>query len=189
MIRMFILLVALATGAAAQDAYRLQPGDVVDIAVIEDPSLNRQALVRPDGRITMPLAGALVAADRTPEELQAAIRNGLRRDFVSPPNVTVALVSTATPGDLIDIYVLGAVASPGRIDLKESVDVLQALAIAGGVTPFAAKRRIQVRRAGRDGPSLMVFDYGLVEEGAVPVEAPMLRAGDVIVVPERGLFE
>lgn len=189
MIRMFILLAMLATGVAAQESYRLQPGDVVDIAVIEDPSLSRQALVRPDGRITMPLAGSLVAADRTPEELQAAIRSALRRDFVSPPNVTVALVSSAEPADLIDIYILGAVASPGRIELRDPVDALQALAIAGGVTPFAAKSRIQIRRAGKDGPSLMVFNYDLIEGGAVPVEAPMLRAGDVIVVPERGLFE
>lgn len=195
--RLPLLLAALGAAAAAtasaDDLYRLQPGDVVDIAVIEDPSLNRQALVRPDGKITMPLAGALTAGGRTPEELQAAIRAALRRDFVTPPNVTVALLSTvaaaAEEDKLLDLYVVGAVAKPGRIDVEEPIDVLQALAMAGGVTPFAAKSRIQIRRTENGAPTAIFFDYELIEDGAVPHEATVLRAGDVVVVPERGLFE
>ncbi len=181
--------IAIGWGAGATEPYRLQPGDVVDIAVIEDPSLNRQALVRPDGKISMPLAGALTAEGRTPEELQGAIRSALRRDFVTPPSVSVALISTVETQELLDMYVLGAVARPGRLDLEEPVDVLQALAIAGGVTPFAAKSRIQIRRVENGAPVVILFDYELLEDGATPWEPTMLRAGDVIVVPERGLFE
>jgi polysaccharide export outer membrane protein len=84
---------------------------------------------------------------------------------------------------------MGEVGAPGRYDLERPVDVLQALAIAGGPGAFAARNRIQVRRQAADGERVMLFDYESLEDGATPRQLVELRDGDVIIVPERGLFD
>lgn len=198
MIGRMVVIVAAALlwvcGATAQD-YLIRLGDRLDVSVLEDPAIGRQVLVRPDGRITLPLAGTLEAAGRTPEAVAATIRRALARDFVEPPTVTVAVVGLGAEALLPDgvagggsIYVLGQVGSPGRYDVALPIDILKMLAIAGGPGVFAATRRIQVRR--RDsGDQVFLFDYDAVERGVVPLTPIELRDGDVVVVPERGLFE
>ena len=192
-----ILLVFAATLApllAQAQAYQLQPGDRIEISVLEDPALNRGVLVRPDGLISLPLVGTVEAAGRSPEEVAAAIRNALSRDFVTPPTVTVSLVGLGSP-ELADgveparIYVLGEVGRPGPIDVVLPLDILQALSLAGGPGTFAARERIQVRRRVGAEETVMLFDYDLIEDGAVPLERILLADGDVIVVPQRSLFE
>ena len=192
-----VLCLALLLGAPASaqrsaqvDEYRIAVGDRLAISVLEDPGLNQSVLVRPDGRISMPLAGTIVAQDRTPEELQSAIRRALSRDFVEPPTVTVSLVGLGSPDEgLARIYVIGQVGRPGPLDVELPLDILQALSLAGGPSAFAASQRIQVRRRTPSGENVMLFDYDLVDAGATPTEAIPLVDGDVIVVPERGLFE
>lgn len=185
--------------AAAQTAgiYTLKPGDVVSVTVLEDPLLDRQVLVAPDGRIALPLAGSLVAEGRTPQQLAGTVRARLRSRFVDPPTVTVSLVSVGD-GDDADkkvVYVLGEVNSPGRYeyDAEKPITVLQALTLAGGPSPFAAIARIQVReRAGKGGiETLRLFDYEAAADGALNTvhDLAALSDGAVIVVPERGLFE
>lgn len=196
-----VLAAALGGPAAAQqeaavepeavEPYVLNPGDVLEISVLEDSSLNREVLVRPDGMITVPLAGTVQAAGRTPEALQEILRARLAEDFIEPPTVTVSLASTgeAEEEDALFIYVIGQVASPGRHEILEPVGVLQALAIAGGPTPFAASSRIQIRRRDENGgETVRLFDYETIEEGAGH-ELLLVGHGDVVVVPERGLFE
>jgi polysaccharide export outer membrane protein len=180
----------LAPVARAED-YLIQKGDTLDVSVLEDPGLNRQALVRPDGKISLPLAGALSAAGMTPEALQASIRTALRRDFVEPPTVTVSLLAMAEESDMEKtlIYVLGEVRAPGRYEVELPIDALQALALAGGPSTFAARDRVQVRRRVAGAETLTVFDYDQVEDGAAIPESIDLAAGDVILVPERGLFD
>ena len=188
------LLAALTPLAAAAQAYQLQPGDRIQISVLEDPSLNQGVLVRPDGLISMPLVGTVQAAGRSPEEVSAAIRRALARDFVTPPTVTVALTGLGSP-DLADgvvaarIYVIGEVGRPGPIEAVLPLDILQALSLAGGPGIFAARQRIQVRRRVGAEETVMLFDYDLIEDGEVPLERILLADGDVIVVPQRGLFE
>lgn len=194
--RLLIALVAglwLGTAAVAQE-YLLQPGDRIEVTVLEDPGLNRTVLVRPDGRITLPLAGSLVVAGRTPEAVAVGVRNALARQFVEPPNVTVSLVDFRR--DLLDeldsaeIFVIGQVARPGTFQVNLPMDVLQALALAGGPGTFAARRRIQVRRRlPEGGETVFLFDYEMIERGLVPSADIRLADGDVIVVPERRLFE
>jgi len=182
-----------AAEASLVEAYRLGPGDVIEVSVLEDSSLNRQVLVRPDGKISLPLAGTIDAAERTPEELQAAIRNALAEDFIEPPTVTVSLITARADLDEEDevqlIYVIGQVANPGRFEILEPVNVLQALAIAGGPGVFAATRRIQVRKRDENGgETVTLFDYDAVQDGS-GIALLEVGDGDVIVVPERGLFE
>jgi polysaccharide export outer membrane protein len=194
MLRLALVAVfAAASPIVAQD-YIVQPGDRLSVSVLEDPGLNREVLVRPDGRISMPLAGTLNAAGQTPEQLQAAIRSRLSRDFVTPPTVTVSLVALGNPEDadeegLTTIYILGQVRQPGVYQVLPPSDLLHALAIAGGPDAFAARSRIQVRRRGTDGEQVFLFDYDAVESGLAPSPQILLSDGDVIIVPERRLFE
>lgn len=190
-----VLLAGFALMAAAQDgAYLVQPGDRLEVSVLEDPGLNRTVLVRPDGRISLPLAGTLTAQDRSPEAVAAAVRRALAADFVQPPTVTVSLVGIgAAQGDIVDgsvsIYVIGQVGRPGVYQVALPIDALQALALAGGPGAFAAVERIQVRRRTGGGEQVLLLNYELVEDGFVPSALIGLADGDVIVVPERGLFE
>lgn len=194
-----LLAVAIASLSGGRSAlaqeYLLQLGDRIEISVLEDPGLNRTVLVRPDGRFSMPLAGTIEAAGRTPEAVQAAIRRALARDFVEPPTVTVSVVGLGQAaedevGAIASIYVLGQVGSPGVYQVELPIDVVRMLAIAGGPGVFAARRRIQVRRRPAEGAeSLMLFDYDSLERGMVPTADLQLADGDVIVVPERRLFE
>ena len=191
------LLAATAPTATAQD-FTLSPGDVIDISVLEDANLSRQALVRPDGKISLPIAGTITAVDRTPEQVRAAIVARLRDDFVTAPTVTVSLVSLAPENqeeeeeiEVGQIFVIGQVNQPGAFQFEEEepLTVLQALALARGPDVFAAKSRIQIRRQTENGEEIITFNYDDVEEGLVMSDQLMLVDGDVIVVPERGIFE
>ena len=183
---------AQAQTEAAGD-YTLAPGDQLEISVLEDPSLNRQVLVRPDGKISMPLAGTIEAAGRTPEAVQSLIRQRLAKDFIEPPTVTVSLLAVGMQEEILlpSFYVLGEVAQPGRFAFEEGkpLTVLQALSLAGGPGIFAARKRIQVRRYGAEGGALHVFNYDAVEDGKALPPPLFLQDGDVIIVPERGIFE
>ena len=155
--------------AAAAEPYRLQPGDLVEITVIEDPSLNRRVLVGPDGRITMPLAGSIVAGGETLQQVQSAVQAGLASNFVRPPTVTASLVALAPPAlpetagekQLSDVYILGEVPRPGhyQYDSEKPISVLQALALAGGTrasSPRATGSRSATSITGprRSAPSI-----------------------------------
>lgn len=185
------LLAAMTLSAYAQ-SYKIKPGDTLDVSVLEDPSLNRQVLVRPDGKISMPLAGAINAEARSPEAVAASIRARLSRDFVSPPTVTVALLSSADEpqqaGSMV-FYAVGQVNGPGRYEAEAPIDILQAIALVGGLSIYADWDRIQLRRRGPEGDQVLLFNYEDIEDGLVPAGAMMLSDGDVLVAPERGLFD
>lgn len=175
------LLSLAATGpAVAQtEGYGLNPGDVLQISVWREPDLLREVLVRPDGRINFPLVGDIVAADRTPEEVQAEIVERLE-EFIPDAVVTVALVQIG--GN--KIYVLGKVLRPGEFTIGTRVDVMQALAMAGGLNQFAAGNKIKVLRRGADGRQRAIgFRYADVEDGDNLSSNIMLESGDVVVVP------
>jgi polysaccharide biosynthesis/export protein len=195
------LVMAMVPPALAQDPYRLQAGDVIEITVIEDPNLNRRVLVGPDGRISLPLAGSIVAAGRTLGEVQSSVQSGLAGNFVRAPTVTASLVALAPPPlpeteleelELFSVYVLGEVLRPGRYDYESEkpISVLQALALAGGPGVFADRDAIQIRNLEEDGDErVRIFDYDAVEKGLGATLATTLSDGAIIVVPERGLFD
>jgi len=190
------------TAAMAQDLYRVQAGDTLRIEVIEDPSLNRSILVAPDGRINVPLAGFLVAAGRPVGAIQSDLAARLADNFAVTPNVFVAVEqvfeprivpqvpSTPAPPPTIDVYVLGEVGAPGVKQVAPGTTLLQFLAQTGGFTRFAATKRVQLRRTDASGnETIYQINYDAIEAGSSPNGAAVLTDGDVIMVPQRRLFE
>lgn len=192
------------TVVVADEDFVLRPGDRVSVSVLEDSNLNRTLLVRPDGKISMPIAGAVDAAGRTPEELQRIILRALSTDFVTAPTVDVSLAGLGPFNSQIvqrllqqelqgaQFFVIGEIARSGGFEFEPAVDftVLKALALAGGPSEFAATERIQIRRTGQDGEiAIYLFDYEAVLDGEPLADPVPILDGDVIVVPERGLFE
>jgi polysaccharide biosynthesis/export protein len=187
------VLVMLTTAplALAQAGYRIQEGDTLAVSVLEDETLNSQVLVLPDGRISVPLAGSVQAAGRTVEQVESTIADRLASNFAVRPNVFVSVTGVAEEGDLINVYVLGRVGSPGVREVEAGTTLLQAISLGGGFDQFAATNRIQLRRTdpATGQERLYVFNYDAVERGGAIPSMLTLREGDVIIVPERRLFE
>lgn len=188
------LLPILALSASAQD-YRVRSGDVLQIEVLEDATLNRSAIVLPDGQITLPVAGTIRVAGRSIAQVQEEIARRLAPGFAAAPTVFVTLSALAerpepAPERTISIFVLGAANAPGKVEVSPGTTLLQAIAQAGGLSPFAAKKRIQLRRADKSGnEQIYKFDLDAIERGVAGGAATRLYEGDVIVVPQRKLFE
>lgn len=188
-----LLSTAFLGGAQAQQDYRLRAGDTLRVEVLEDPSLNRAVLIAPDGRIAFPLAGSMRASGRTVESVQADLAAALGSKFAAPPNVYVALERRAegrgngggASAGMIDIYVMGEAAKPGKLQVERGTTVLQAFAQMGGFSKFAAVKRVQLRR----GAQSWVLNYKAIEAGNSNAGATILADGDVILVPQRKLFE
>lgn len=195
-----VLLLALSfiPEAAQAQAYKVRSGDVLQVEVLEDASLNRQTLVLPDGRISIPMAGSVQAAGLSLEQIRASLASALASNFAAPPTVFVGLAqlrpkapAAAKPAPAtMDIFVMGAVNTPGKLEIRKGATALQAFAAMGGFTKFAATKRIQIRRTDSNGAqSTIRFNYAALERGAALAKNPVLRDGDTIVVPQRRLFE
>lgn len=189
----FLAAILAVPAALAQSAgYRIQPGDVLAVTVLEDETLNRQSLVLPDGRISVPLAGSVSVAGQTVGAVESTIADRLAANFAVRPSVFVSVVSVTEEAiDIFPIYVLGQVGGPGLVEVEPGTTLLQAIALAGGLDRFAATKRIQLRRTdpqtGQE--KLFLFNYNAVERGGAIQSMITLREGDVILVPERRLFE
>lgn len=157
--------------------YRLVPGDKLRIEVYKDAQLSQSAQIRPDGKITMPFIGDITASDRTPSELRDAITTALK-EYVNNPSVTVIVVETTTP----TAYVMGEVRTPGAVTLQGDLTVLQALALAGGLTEFARQNDIKVLRKTSTGVDTITFRYKDALKGSEQTQLS-LRPGDTVIVP------
>lgn len=186
------LPLALAHGAQAQE-YRIQSGDRLTVEVLEDASLNRTLVVLPGGTIDFPYAGSIRVAGQSPTAVGSRISQSLAGVLASPPTVFVTATPLIEPeieaeADVVNIYVMGEASTPGPKAVLPGTTFLQALSQAGGLTPFAATKRIQLRRAATPGQVITV-NYAAIMRGAGMNLDPVLSEGDVIIVPERGLFE
>jgi polysaccharide biosynthesis/export protein len=158
--------------------YLVGPEDVLDIAVWKEPDVSRVVPVRPDGRISLPLIDDIQAAGFSPEQLAAAIAEKLRK-FVNEPQVTVIVTAVNSQR----VFVVGEVLKAGPLPLFPGMTVLQALASAGGFTPFANVKKIHVVRI-RDGKQVeLPFNYRDVLKGDNPEQNISLEPGDAIIVP------
>jgi polysaccharide export outer membrane protein len=197
--RFLTMLIALfwAVTAAAQSGYQIQPGDTLSIEVLEDPALNRTVLILPDGSFSFPLVGRVSTRGRTAESVQSQLASTLAPNFASSPTVFVSVaglnigaIAPTTTGTLVDIFVMGEVNTPGRFQVEAGTTLLQFLAESGGFTRFAATNRVQLRRAVKGGGDrVYIFNYRAVEKGVAVPSRTTLVGGDVIVVPQRKLFE
>ena len=158
--------------------YRISAEDVIEISVWKEPDLQREAIVRPDGGISFPLVGNVQAAGLTPQELEETIRAGIET-FIPDAVVTVSVLEVRG----MRIYVTGKVRSPGQFVVGRYVDVVQAITLAGGLTPFANTSNIQIIR--REGPQEQVFEfnYDQIERGRNMSQNIMLESDDVVLVP------
>jgi polysaccharide export outer membrane protein len=185
-----VMLPAIPPALAQSAGYRIQPGDQLAITVLEDDTLNRQLLVLPDGTISVPLAGTIPAGGRSVESVESAIADRLASNFAVRPSVFVSVVAVDETYGTFPIYVMGQVVTPGLVEVEPGTTMLQAIALAGGLDRFAATKRIQLRRTDSSGQErLYIFNYKAVERGGAIQSMITLREGDVLIVPERRLFE
>ncbi len=165
-----------ARGSTAPE-YRISRGDKLRVEVYKDDYLSQSLQVRPDGRITLPLAGDIVAAGQTSIELRDRITTALK-EFVANPVVTVIVVEVVEPV----VYVMGEVNQPGSVPMRGPMTVLQALAVAGGFKEFANTKGIRIlRRApGSTTVETIPFNYNTAIKKGTSV---FLQEGDTVVVP------
>jgi polysaccharide export outer membrane protein len=170
---------ASAFPVAAQEAgYTVKPGDVLAISVWKEEALQGDVLVTPDGAFAFPLVGLVDAREKTVDDLQKILTERLVK-YISDPVVTVAVREIR--GN--KVYVIGQVNKPGEFVVNPRVDVMQALAMAGGTTPFASLGNITViRRTGAQQQALD-FDFNAVAKGKDLKQNFELRSGDIVVVP------
>lgn len=164
--------------AQAEPLYIIQPNDLLEIFVWKNPELTRKVLVRPDGRISLPLVQDLEAAGANPTELKDRIETKLK-GFLEVPNVTVVVEAIQS----YRVYAVGKVQKPGAIIMEKPITVLQALALAGGFQDYAKDEEIVVIRTTGADNVVFAFNYKDVIHGKRPEQNIQLRSGDVVVVP------
>lgn len=166
--------------AAAQQLqdYTLSPGDAVEVSVWKEPDLTKAVVVRPDGKFSFPLVGEVAAVGRTIAQVQNEIAGKLKT-YIPDPVVTVAL--SGLEGN--KIYVIGQVNKPGAFVMNPRLSIVQALSMAGGMTPFAGVNDIIVLRKQPGGQKMLKFQFGDVSKGRNLEQNIPLESGDVIIVP------
>lgn len=183
-----LLLVSLAACSSSGTQYawrdekvaefRIGSGDRLKISVWKHDDLSQEVTVRPDGNISLPLVGEVLAGGRTGPEIAKDVEARLAKFYTEPAPVTVVVVDVKS----YKVYVLGEVQKPGELVPGQQITVLQALAMAGGLTPFARKDAIVIVRRDARGERRIPFSYSAVVAGDLQQNLP-LQSGDTIVVP------
>jgi polysaccharide export outer membrane protein len=162
--------------------YLIGPEDVLEITVWRNADLSKLVSVRPDGRISLPLIGDVTAVGKTASQLAEDIANKLK-EYKENPQVSIVVKEVNSYA----IYVLGEVAKPGKYPLKSKTTLLQAITLASGFTPTAARNKIVVFRFGKDGEGQIKikasYDDIVLRDGSN--QNIELKPGDQIVVPSE----
>ena len=185
------LVILVLCGAAIADAqvqsktsdlpaagYKLQPGDILQVVVWKETDLQSEVLIRPDGGISFALAGDLPAAGLTTDQLRERLQERVRKLI---PDAVVTVAVKAPNGNRV--FVIGKVNRPGDFPLVRPTDVMQALSLAGGATPFASTNRIRVLHRDGTHQTSTRFHYGEVVKGRNLDQNVLLQSGDTVVVP------
>ena len=164
--------------APAPEGYKLQPGDLLQVTVWKETDLQSEVLIRPDGGISFALAGDMPAAGLTTEQLRQELETRVRK--LVPGAVVTVLVKQPSGNR---VFVIGKVAKPGDFPLLRPIDVMQAISLAGGITPFASGNHIRILH--RDGSRLLSvrFRYDEVTHGRHLEQNILLQSGDTVIVP------
>ena len=188
-IRLSTILLVLAltfapdAAAAAEDGYALNPGDVLEVSVWKEEGMEREVLVLPDGTISFPLAGHIQAAGMSAQQVEKILADRLRKFF---KDAAISVSVKSVTGN--KIFVIGQVQRPGAFVAAQPIDVIQALSVAGGFTPFAAEDEIRILRREGGKQTALTFDYSDVEKGRNLKSNILLKSGDVVIVPTEGIF-
>lgn len=163
------MLILLTSIAAAQQATRftLAPGDQVAISVFDEPDLSVEFTLSDNGVLNYPLLGEIRVAGLTMPELEKRIADGLRGDYLINPDVTVSMLQYR------QFYLNGEVNRPGGYPYQPGLTLEKALALAGGLSPRAARKKIEVKRASDLSGVAVIIDM-----------SDPIHAGDVITVPQ-----
>jgi len=177
---LFVLITALFAQAALSepDSYLINAGDILDISVWNEEALKREVMVLPDGTIGFPLTGTIMAAGKTIDALKKELTEKLT-EFIAEPVVNVAVKEAQGNA----VYVTGQVKTPGKFIMTHPMNIMQAISLAGGLTPFAAQDDIVILRKTSKGTESIKFEYSDLEEGESLSKNHLLKSGDVIVVP------
>lgn len=168
----------LAVVSQVDPGYRLGAEDTLLVSVWKDEQLTREVIIRPDGMFSFPLVGDIQAEERTVEDIRNDLVKRLTK-YIPNPNVSVAVTKVIS----YKVYVIGRVNKPGEYVIGHYTDVLQALSLAGGLTPFAAENEIKVMRRVRGEQYAIPFRYGDVRKGRDLEQNILLQRGDVVMVP------
>lgn len=172
--------------AESESLYRIGVDDQLQVAVWRNPELSVSVPVRPDGRISVPLIGDVMAGGRSPEEVARDIEERLAA-YVRDPKVAVILTELRSHEFISRVRVTGAVRTPISIPYRQGMTVLDAVLQAGGVNEFAAANRTRLyRRSGEQTQALPVRLGAILGTGDLDTNVEV-RPGDVITVPERAL--
>jgi polysaccharide export outer membrane protein len=173
-----LTLLPLTATHAEESPYLIQPGDVLQVNVWKEVDLQGEVLVRPDGGISFPLVGDLPVEGLSVAQVTEQITQKIQK-YIPDPVVTVATKQIG--GN--QIYVLGKVARPGNFPFSKSLDVMQALSLAGGTTTYASVSDIRILRRVNGQQIAIRFDYSDVEKGKALNTNIVLHSGDIVVVP------
>ena len=160
------------------DGYLINAGDRLEVSVWKEEDLQRDVLIRPDGAFSFPLAGNIRAEGRTVTEIETELLSRLSRYI---PDLVLTVTVTDVGGNRV--FVIGQVTRPGVFVMNPVVDVIQALALAGGTTPFASLGKIRILRRENGIQKAIRFDYKEVSEGQSLEQNILLKSGDIVVVP------
>ena len=164
--------------STAQEAYRLNPGDVLNVSVWNEEALQQEVMILPDGTISFPLVGILQVSNKTPIQVQEELKEKLSR-LIPDPEINLTVRSVAGNS----IFIIGKVNRPGVFPMTRPTDVIQALSLAGGFTPYADSENIQILRRSGKKQKIINFDYGKIAKGQALDTNILLQSGDTIVVP------
>ena len=175
-----VLMVAGGVFSVSADAgdYRIGLGDVLEISVWKNPDLTRVVTVLPDGKISFPLISRVTVVNKTVDELSAELKEKLER-FVPEVDLSIMVAQVNS----MMIYVVGRVNHPGRFVMSTPMNVLQALATAGGLNPFANGGSIKIFREKGAPDTYIRFDFDEVAKGENLAQNILLQRGDVVLVP------
>jgi polysaccharide export outer membrane protein len=173
-----LLALVLSNTVLATDRYLLNAGDVLDISVWNEEALEKTVLVLPDGMVSFPLAGELQAKGKSVLQLEQALKKSLT-EYLADPVVTVVVANVS--GNTV--HILGKVQTPGSFVMNQSLNVMQALSLAGGLSPYAEENNIIVLRQQGSKQAVIRVRYADIKDGEDVSSNIKLNSGDVIVIP------
>lgn len=167
-----------ASNTSVRPPYTVNPGDILIISVWKEEGLQQEVIVRPDGSFSFPLTGDILAEGKSIEQIRQALSERLSK-YIPDPVVTVSVRDLG--GN--KVFVIGQVNRPGEFRAAGQIDVMQALAMGGGMTTFAQVGDIKILRRINGKLVAIRFDYKDIEKGKRLEQNILLQPGDVVVVP------